>query len=63
MTPTNVLGYSFSISDGATYGVGMPVSVNFNKPVRDKAAVEQRLAVTTSVPVEGSWSWQGDPPK
>lgn len=60
MTPTNVLGYSFSTRDGATYGVGMPISVNFDKPVADKAAVESRLVVATSTPIEGSWSWQGD---
>ncbi len=59
MTPSNVNGYSFSLSDGATYGVGMPVSVRFSKPVADKAAVESQLALTTSVPVEGSWSWTG----
>ncbi len=60
MTPTDVLGYSFSVSNGSTYGVGMPISVNFNRPVVDKAAVEGKLAVSTSVPVEGRWSWQGD---
>lgn len=60
MTPTNVNDYSFSLRDGSTYGVGMPISIRFNKPVVDKAAVEGRLKLTTSVPVEGSWSWVGD---
>lgn len=59
MTPANVNDFEFSLTDGSTYGVGMPVSVRFNKPVQDKAAVERQLQVSTSVPVEGSWSWIG----
>ncbi|MHC3467410.1 L,D-transpeptidase [Streptomyces sp. 7R007] len=45
---------------GTTVGVAMPVSVVFNKPIRDKAAVERRLKVTSSPAVEGSWSWMTD---
>ncbi|MEV6412489.1 Ig-like domain-containing protein [Kribbella sp. NPDC051718] len=44
--------------DGETVGVAMPIQIFWNNPVKDKAAVEKRLKVTTSVPVEGSWSWQ-----
>lgn len=50
----------YSPEKGSTVGVGMPVSVVFNKPVRDKAAVERRLAVTTSPHVDGAWSWVKD---
>src|ERR1700741_2004113 len=47
--------------DGATGGVGMPVSIKFPEgPVTDKAAVEKALEIETSVPVEGSWGWLGD---
>lgn len=60
MTPSNVNDFSFSLKDGSTYGVGMPVSLRFNKPVKDKAAVQRQLQLTTSVPVEGSWSWVGE---
>lgn len=60
MTPANVNDFQFSLKDGSTYGVGMPVSLRFNKPVKDKAAVERQLKLTTSVPVEGSWSWVGE---
>lgn len=59
MLPENVNNFTFSLSDGSTYGVGMPVSVRFDKPVSDRAAVEKLLQVTTSVPVEGSWNWVG----
>ena len=60
IVPSNVLDYDVSVADGATYGVGMPITITFNKMIADRAAVEQRLQVTTSTPVEGSWSWRGD---
>ncbi|WP_219464466.1 L,D-transpeptidase [Nonomuraea rhizosphaerae] len=45
---------------GETVGVGMPVILDFDTPVRDKAAVERALEVRTAVPVEGAWRWIGD---
>ncbi|MEU6343772.1 Ig-like domain-containing protein [Streptomyces sp. NPDC046977] len=45
---------------GTTVGVGMPVSIVFNRPIRDRAAVERKLAVTASPAVDGSWSWMKD---
>ncbi len=60
IVPSNVLAYDFSLWQGSTYGVGMPVSISFDKPVADRAAVERQLQVTTSTPVEGRWSWKGD---
>ncbi|MDX3076724.1 L,D-transpeptidase [Streptomyces sp. MI02-7b] len=45
---------------GATVGVAMPVSIVFNKPVHDKAAVERGLKVTAAPAVEGAWSWMKD---
>jgi len=45
---------------GAKVGVAMPVSITFNKPVHDKAAVERRLKVTASPAIEGAWSWMKD---
>jgi lipoprotein-anchoring transpeptidase ErfK/SrfK len=43
--------------NGETVGVGMPIQIFWNQAVKDQAAVEKRLSVTTSVPVEGSWHW------
>jgi lipoprotein-anchoring transpeptidase ErfK/SrfK len=43
-----------------TYGVGMPIMLTFSQPVKDKAAVERALTLTTSKPVIGSWYWDGD---
>ncbi|MYS22561.1 Lipoprotein-anchoring transpeptidase ErfK/SrfK [Streptomyces sp. DvalAA-14] len=45
----------------AVVGVGQPVSLAFDRPVRDKAAVEKALAVTTTPAVPGSWGWLTDP--
>ncbi|WP_157630801.1 L,D-transpeptidase [Kribbella catacumbae] len=43
--------------NGETVGVAMPILIWWNNPVKDRAAVEKRLSVKTSVPVEGSWHW------
>ncbi|CAN5352989.1 Ig-like domain-containing protein [soil metagenome] len=41
-------------------GVGMPISVRFDEDLEDKAAVERRLAVTTTPAVVGGWYWFND---
>ncbi|MFJ3308768.1 Ig-like domain-containing protein [Streptomyces sp. NPDC086549] len=46
--------------DGTTVGVAQPVSLVFDHPVRNKAAVERQLKVTTSNGTEGSWGWMKD---
>ena len=46
--------------DGETVGVGMPVVVAFDLPVRDRAAFERRMAVTSSPQQPGSWHWLSD---
>jgi lipoprotein-anchoring transpeptidase ErfK/SrfK len=43
--------------DGGTFGVGQPVVVWFDEPVRDKAAAQKALSITTNPPVEGAWHW------
>lgn len=47
------------VRSGTTYGVAMPVTVDFNPPVpkEARAAVQQRLFVTTDPPQPGVWSW------
>ncbi|MFH9419380.1 Ig-like domain-containing protein [Streptomyces sp. NPDC017529] len=47
-------------SQGATVGVAQPVSVAFDFPVTDKAAVERHLKVTTDNGTTGSWGWVKD---
>lgn len=45
---------------GSTYGVAMPVIVQFDLPVADRKAFEQRLSVTTTPAQKGSWGWVSD---
>jgi lipoprotein-anchoring transpeptidase ErfK/SrfK len=45
---------------GETYGVGLPIILNFDKPVQDKKAVEKALQVIAEKPVEGAWHWVDD---
>ncbi len=45
---------------GETVGVGMPVIVTFDIPVKDKALFERNMHVSSSADVEGSWSWLSD---
>lgn len=43
-----------------TVGVAQPLSVVFDNPVKDRAAVEKALKVSTSNHTEGSWGWLRD---
>lgn len=45
---------------GETVGVGMPVIVTFDVPVKNRALFERNMHVTSSADVEGSWSWLSD---
>ena len=60
VAPRKVLETSISPLGGQSVGVGMPIIVRFNTTVRDRAAVEQALTVTSSKPAEGAWSWVSD---
>ena len=57
--PTAVLRATLAPAQGEVVGIGMPAVASFNRAVAkaDRAAVEQRLAVTTVPPVEGDWRW------
>ncbi len=59
LTPAKVLGAKIAPLEGETVGVGMPVVIYFTAPVQNRAAVEQRLHVESSIPIEGSWHWYG----
>ena len=60
VAPRKVLETSISPLGGQSVGVGMPIIVRFNATVRDRAAVEAALTVTSSKPAEGAWSWVSD---
>ncbi|HEU4514032.1 MAG TPA: Ig-like domain-containing protein [Nocardioidaceae bacterium] len=42
---------------GETVGVGMPVIVQFDVPVTDRAGIERHLSVESSPNQKGSWHW------
>ncbi|WP_066926168.1 Ig-like domain-containing protein [Streptomyces sp. NBRC 110611] len=48
VTPPYLFIGNFTPEDGSTVGVGMPVSINFDKPVKNKAAVESAIKVSAS---------------
>jgi len=50
---------NFPVS-GDVVGVGMPVIINFDLPVENKAAVEAALEVVSEKPTQGAWNWFGD---
>jgi lipoprotein-anchoring transpeptidase ErfK/SrfK len=45
---------------GQTYGIGLPLILNFTEPVHDRAAVEKSLQVIAEKPVLGAWHWFED---
>ncbi|MFE5633003.1 Ig-like domain-containing protein [Streptomyces sp. NPDC056470] len=48
---------NFTPEDGSTVGVGMPVSINFNKAITDKAAVQGGVKVSSSSGQEVVGHW------
>lgn len=57
VTPKDTFIGFFTPEDGQTVGVGMPVSLKFNRAITDKKAVQDAIEVTAnpSVPVVGHW--------
>ena len=55
----NDIGSGLYLFDGKTYGVAMPVVVEFvpGIPARDRAAVQRRMFVKTDPPQPGAWHW------
>lgn len=45
---------------GETVGVGMPVIVTFDIPVKNRALYERKMRVESTPSVEGAWSWLSD---
>ncbi len=59
-SPRAFVSGSVQPGEGATVGVGMPITVTFDQPVRDRAAVERAMVVRTPTPLEGAWAWTSD---
>ncbi|GAA0935836.1 L,D-transpeptidase [Actinocorallia libanotica] len=53
---------TFAITDitpmaGETVGVGMPITLTFDRDITDKKAVEKALTVRSEKPAVGAWYW------
>lgn len=57
VAPGNSFIGNFTPEDGSTVGVGMPVSINFNKAIADRKAVQAGITVssTSGQEVVGHW--------
>ncbi|MFJ6195486.1 Ig-like domain-containing protein [Micromonospora sp. NPDC092111] len=57
--PKSMIGSGLYLFDDRTYGVGMPVVVEFHPgiPKKDRAAVQKRMFVKTDPPQPGTWHW------
>ncbi|GAB3923174.1 L,D-transpeptidase 2 [Microlunatus endophyticus] len=51
---------SFNGTLSGTVGVGTPVVLTFDRPVKDKATFEKHLHVSSSDHQKGSWHWYSD---
>jgi lipoprotein-anchoring transpeptidase ErfK/SrfK len=60
LTPAVTFSASTILGLNQTYGVGMPITINFSQPVTHKAAVEKAIDIKTSKPIVGAWIWDGD---
>jgi lipoprotein-anchoring transpeptidase ErfK/SrfK len=54
------LDWTLAANQGRSYGVGLPIILNFSQPVHDKPAVEKALVVRAQDPVPGAWRWITD---
>src|SRR5215475_8429065 len=54
------LDWILAANQGRSYGVGLPIILNFSQPVDNKAAVQKALVVTAQKPVPGAWRWITD---
>jgi lipoprotein-anchoring transpeptidase ErfK/SrfK len=57
LTPARTFRTLVFEGQGDTYGVGMPIILDFSEPIVNRAAVESALQVQTSKPVVGAWYW------
>ncbi|MDJ0379448.1 Ig-like domain-containing protein [Streptomyces sp. G-G2] len=53
------IGY-FKPENRSTVGIGMIVSFNFNRPIKNRAEVERAISITSDPPVEVTGHWFGD---
>ena len=57
LTPAATFSTNIFEGEGMTYGVGMPLILTFSQPIKNRAAVERAISLTTSRRVVGAWYW------
>lgn len=57
LTNNDQIWVGLTPQDGAVVGIAMPVIVNFDLPVKDRAAFQKYMTVETTPKQEGSWYW------
>ncbi|GAB2800500.1 L,D-transpeptidase [Streptomyces daliensis] len=60
LTPKNKFIGHFTPDDGDKVGAGMPVSINFDRAIKDRDAVEEAISVTAEPEVDVEGHWFGD---
>ncbi|WP_156723273.1 L,D-transpeptidase [Streptomyces apocyni] len=60
VSPDNSFIGNFTPEDGSTVGSGMPVSINFDKPISDRKAVQSGITVSSSSGQEVVGHWFND---
>jgi len=58
LTPKSTFSARIFEGAGVTYGVGMPVMIQFSSPVVNKKAVEAALQLSATRHVVGAWYWE-----
>jgi lipoprotein-anchoring transpeptidase ErfK/SrfK len=58
--PRTLTFASMNPLDGQVVGVGQPVAVYFDEPIKDKKAAEQSIAITATPKVAGAFYWFSD---
>ncbi len=57
VVPTTMTYGSVSPQEGATVGVGQPISIQFDEPIADRHAAQEAITVTTEPAQEGAFFW------
>ena len=57
LRPRRTFAAATVLGAGETVGVGMPIMIDFSRPIADRAAVQRALQIWSSKPVTGAWYW------
>lgn len=60
LKPTQRFGITSVVPSSGTVGVGMPIIVNFDRPIFNREQVERALEIKSSKRIVGAWRWVGN---